>query len=128
MLCPTCHSSSTRRSQRRGFRDGFWSLFGLRPWRCRTCGERFFGWRVPAGYVIYVHCSRCGNLDLQRVSRDRVVEGVFIGMQRMLHFPAYRCDACRRRFFSLRPYRRIAALRHEPVPSEPADSVNLDQQ
>jgi hypothetical protein len=122
LICPHCHGGSCRRSQRRGVRDRFWSLFGLRPWRCRTCNERFYAWLVPAEYVILVHCSRCGNLDLQRVSRERVTGDIFSGVKRLLHVPAYRCDPCRRRFFSLRPYRRIAVLRHGSVPSESSDS------
>jgi hypothetical protein len=28
-------------------------------------------------------------------------------LKRFLGFPAYRCDPCRQRFFSIRPYRRI---------------------
>ncbi|MBI3664085.1 MAG: hypothetical protein HY234_13680 [Acidobacteria bacterium] len=122
MLCPKCHSGSCRSSQRRGIKDHFWSLFALRPWRCRTCGIRFFAWTVPAQYFIYVHCARCGNLDLQRVARERVSEELFTGLKRALHFPAYRCDPCRRRFFSLRPFRRIPALRFEPSPTETHDS------
>jgi hypothetical protein len=76
---------------------------------------------VPAQYVFYVHCPRCGNLDLQRVSRDRVVEDPLAFLKRLLHIPAYRCDPCRLRFFSLRSFRRIPALH---VDSSPADTRN----
>jgi hypothetical protein len=69
-----------------------------------------------------VHCPRCGNLDLQRVSRERVVEDLFAPLKRAVHLPAYRCDPCRLRFFSLRPFRRIPALRFDSSPPESPDS------
>ncbi len=122
LICPTCHSGSCRRSQRRGAKDRFWGLFGLRPWRCRTCDIRFLAWVVPVRHVRFVHCPRCGNFDLQRVSRDRVVGDVFAPLQRALHFPAYRCDPCRLRFFSLRFFRPIPVLGDESSPSETSDS------
>jgi predicted RNA-binding Zn-ribbon protein involved in translation (DUF1610 family) len=102
--------------------DRFWSFFALRPWRCRTCGIRFYAWQVPAQLVVYVHCPRCGNLDLQRVSRERVVEDLLAPLERALHLPAYRCDPCRFRFFSVRPFRRIPALHFDPSPTDMHDS------
>jgi len=77
---------------------------------------------VPASFVIYVHCARCGNLDLQRVSRDRVENDVFAFIKRALHIPAYRCDPCRVRFFSLRPFRRIPVLRFDASHTDAQDS------
>jgi hypothetical protein len=77
---------------------------------------------VPAQLAFYVHCPRCGNLDLQRVSRERVVEDLFAAFKRLLRIPAYRCDPCRLRFFSVRPFRRIPALNFDPSPPESPDS------
>lgn len=77
---------------------------------------------VPVRYVIYVHCARCGNFDLRRVSRDRVSGDLFAPLERALHFPAYRCDPCRLRFFSLRRFRPIPALHNESSPTESSDS------
>ncbi len=114
MLCPNCRSTVCRRSRRRGLRDNLLSLTGLRPWRCRVCQSRFFAWLVPARWVFYVHCPTCGNLDLQHVARDRVNSGVS-WLYRRLRVPAYRCDPCRRRFFSLRRFRRILPTVTDPV-------------
>jgi hypothetical protein len=48
-----------------------------------------------------------------------VDEGALLSMKRLLQFPAYRCDPCRERFFSVRPFRRI-------VPSsEPANDQKV---
>jgi hypothetical protein len=77
---------------------------------------------VPAQLVFYVHCPHCGNLDLQRVSRERVVEDLLASLKRLLRIPAYRCDPCRLRFFSVRPFRRIPALRFDSSPTDSQDS------
>jgi hypothetical protein len=50
-------------------------------------------------------------MDVQRIARERVDEGLFLWIQRILGIKAYRCDPCRTRFFSVRIYRRIL-----PVP------------
>lgn len=122
MICPTCHSESCRRSRRAGAKDRLYSLFGLRPWRCKVCEKRFYGWLVPAKYVFYVHCPSCGNLDLQLVSRDRVMEGRFTGLRRLLRFTAYRCEDCRSRFFSARRYHPIKPAHSYHRPDSPAPS------
>ncbi|MBI3668450.1 MAG: hypothetical protein HY237_01510 [Acidobacteria bacterium] len=74
---------------------------------------RFYAWVVPLAYQKYAHCDLCGNLDLQRVSREYVTEGSFVWLFRLLHFPAYRCDPCRHRFFSVRFHHRIVAVHSE---------------
>ena len=88
--------------------DNLRRLFGLLPWRCRTCERRFHAWLVPARFAFYVHCPRCGNLDLSHVARDRVAGGM-APVYRLFRVPAYRCDACRLRFFSLRRFHPIPA-------------------
>lgn len=96
-----------RRSRRRGTYERTLSLLGLFPWRCQTCEARFFAGLVPPKFFTYVHCPNCGNLDVEHVRRERVVGGVWTTIKRVMKFPAYRCDACRTRFFSLRRYRPI---------------------
>lgn len=107
MICPQCRSTDCFRSRREGVVDFLWSFWGLRPWRCHTCDMRFRAWRVAVAFERYVHCPRCGNFDLEHISRERVDEGTFLWLKRMLGFPAYRCSPCRERFFSVRRFRRI---------------------
>ena len=107
LICPECRSDSCRRSKRRGLKDYLIGIARLRPWRCRVCQLRFYGWAVPISYAGYAHCRLCGNLDLERISREHVFEGWFAWFSRLLHVPAYRCDPCRHRFFSMRPRRRV---------------------
>jgi len=118
LICPKCRSDWCRRSRRRRLRDYLIGLSGLRPWRCRNCGLRFFAWVVPVSFAFYAHCNHCGNLDLQRISRDHVSEGWSALLFRLLHFPAYRCAPCRYRFVTLLPHRRIVPRPSEPVKSE----------
>jgi hypothetical protein len=95
------------RSHRRGVADFFATLAGLRPWRCEACELRFYAWTVAIRFVSFVHCPRCGNFDLQHVARERVEQGTLTAVKRLLGFPAYRCDPCRQKFFSVLPFRRI---------------------
>ncbi len=110
VLCPQCHSLQCRRSRRRGAVDFFLSIFKLRPWRCVACEHRFYAWLVPASLIWYVHCPRCGIFQLERIGARHISKGLFHRTKRVLGMSAYRCDPCRTRFFSVRPYREIHAL------------------
>ena len=124
MLCPSCQSDSPRRSRRRGVKDYVIGLTLLRPWRCRACDLRFYGWSVPIAYIRYAHCRFCGNMDLQRISREHG-SGTFAWLFRLLHFPAYRCAPCRNRFFSTLVYRRIVPVERDLRPeSEPQSAAS----
>ncbi|MBI3404916.1 MAG: hypothetical protein HY046_05615 [Acidobacteria bacterium] len=112
-----CH-----RSRRRGLGDKFAHFAGFLPWRCQTCETRFRARAVALGFLIFVHCPNCGNLELDKVGRDRVLGGFWVKMQRWLHFPAYRCDACRTRFFSIRRFRPIVPTSYPEFGSEFARS------
>jgi len=114
MICPQCRSADCFRSRRSNLRDYLLTPLKLRPWRCHTCDFRFYGWSVAYCFCHYAHCPRCGNFDLDRISSARVEKGTAITLKRWLGFPAYRCDPCRRRFFSVLPFRRI---RPSTVPS-----------
>ena len=107
MICPGCRSVNCFRSHRDGILDFALSLAGMRPWRCHDCERRFHAWTVAAIHERYAHCPRCGNFDLEHISRERVEAGTLIFLKRWLRFPAYRCDPCRHRFFSTRQFRRI---------------------
>lgn len=113
MICPTCHSEQCRRSRRRGPIDRLLGLSGLRPWRCHICNDRFYAWVAPLRFIFYVYCPGCGNMDMQNVARDRVASGPMSALYRLLRVPAYRCENCRKRFFSLRRSRRIRPLEVE---------------
>jgi len=134
MICPQCRSEDCFRSHRKGLRDFFFTILGSRPWRCHTCDHRFYARRVATSFACYVHCSKCGNLDLERIARNRVDEDPLAFLKRRFGFPAYRCDPCRHRFFSLRPFRRIIPsmastgerIVHDSQPGHPSQNPASD--
>jgi len=107
MLCPDCKSAVCRRSRRRGLKDRAMSALGFLPWRCGTCQSRFFARTVAIRFLYLVHCPNCGDLDPQQLGRDRVFGGLRNSLKRILRLPAYRCEACRNRFFSLRLFQPV---------------------
>jgi DNA-directed RNA polymerase subunit RPC12/RpoP len=40
--CPVCGWTDVRRSMPKGFLDGVVRVVGLIPYRCRSCGQRFY--------------------------------------------------------------------------------------
>ena len=86
MICPQCRSGLCLRSRRGGFSDFVGTLVGLRPWRCQTCDNRFYARRVAIPFSRYAHCPRCGNFDLDRISKDRVEDGTLLIVKRLLGF------------------------------------------
>ena len=115
MICPQCRSADCFRSHRSGTVDFFFTLLNLKPWRCHTCDHRFHGTRVAVTFARYAHCPSCGNFDLEHISRERVEDGTMISIKRLLGFPAYRCDPCRQRFFSVLRFRRIVPSTFSPA-------------
>src|SRR5690348_13199108 len=102
MICPACKSSRCRRSRRRDLLDYLISVAGVVPWRCRACEKRFRARAIPAKFLYYAHCGQCGNLNLQRISPDKV-PGAFARVGRLLRLRALRCEPCRNKFFAVRP-------------------------
>ena len=104
MICPRCLSVRCRLSSRRTAIDRTVELLGLRLWCCGRCEDRFYTCSVALRFMYLAHCGRCGNFDLQRIGRN-YVKGWFAWPLRMMRASAYRCEPCRNRFFSIRPYR-----------------------
>jgi len=103
--CPVCHSANSRRSKRRSVLDYLFGFGGVLPWRCETCTTRFYARLMPFRTLLYAHCRICGNLELQRISAERIT-GVTSVVGRLLGIPALRCEPCRHKFFSVRPLHR----------------------
>jgi hypothetical protein len=103
--CPLCNSANIRRSKRRGVRDYLLSVAGILPWRCESCSARFHARLLPFRTLLYAHCKICGNLELQRISAERIT-GVTSTVGRLVGIRALRCEPCRHKFFSVRPLRR----------------------
>jgi hypothetical protein len=63
---------------------------------------------MPIMDSLHAHCPVCGNQDLKRISSD-YVDSAFAPIGRLLRLPAFRCEPCRYKYFSLLPPRRSAA-------------------
>lgn len=55
---------------------------------------------------VHAHCPICGNHELKRISGE-YVNSMFGFVWRFLHIPAFRCEPCRYKYFSVRPLRRV---------------------
>jgi hypothetical protein len=56
---------------------------------------------------LHAHCPICGNLALKRISPEHV-DAVFGFVWRNLRIPAFRCEPCRHKYFSVLPKQQHA--------------------
>jgi C4-type Zn-finger protein len=64
--------------------------------------------------AVQAHCPICGNHELKRISAD-YVPGSMTFLWRLLQIPAYRCEPCRHKYFSILP------LQEHPEHREPQE-------
>jgi hypothetical protein len=77
------------------------------PWRCQGCNARFHARLMPLSHAFHAHCPICGNLHLKRISPD-YVNSLTSSLWRLLRIPAFRCEPCRYKYFSILPVYREA--------------------
>ena len=77
---------------------------GVYPWRCKQCEARFHARLMPINDALHAHCPLCGNSQLKRISADYIATPLSF-FWRTLRIPAYRCEPCRHKYFSILPYR-----------------------
>jgi C4-type Zn-finger protein len=104
MTCPICKSRDARRSRRQDATDYLLSVAGVYPWRCQSCHGRFHGRLMPLSDSLRAHCPVCRNVEVKRIAAEHVVTPLGF-VWRFLRIPAYRCEPCRHKYFSLRPLR-----------------------
>jgi hypothetical protein len=46
VTCPKCSEPTAHRSHRRGFKDYVLGYFSQIPYRCKSCGSRFYAYRA----------------------------------------------------------------------------------
>jgi C4-type Zn-finger protein len=105
MTCPICKQAGARRSRRQNLADYVISSVGVYPWRCNECHARFHARLMPLSNSLHAHCPICGNPALKRISAD-YVDSLFGFLWRKLHVPAFRCEPCRYKYFSILPLQR----------------------
>ncbi len=104
MTCPVCKQIGARRSRRHAIADYALSTLGIYPWRCRSCHTRFHARLMPLSDTFHAHCPICGNLELKRIS-PHYVDRPLGFLWRLLRVPAFRCEPCRYKYFSILPMR-----------------------
>ena len=102
MNCPTCKCAQARSSRRQSTADYILSLFGLYPWRCQSCKARFHARLMSFSDSVHAHCPICGNPALKRIAPEHV-NSLFGFLWRNLRIPAFRCEPCRYKYFSILP-------------------------
>jgi len=112
MICPICKHDGARRSRRQNPVDYVFSVISVYPWRCQSCKARFHARPMPLSHTFHAHCAICGNIDLKRISGD-YVETISAFVWRTLRIPAFRCDPCRHKFFSILPMYEVEEHEHE---------------
>jgi hypothetical protein len=112
MTCPICKGVEARRSRRQNATDYVLSVVGVYPWRCKDCRARFYARLMPLGDSLHAHCPICGNMGLKRIAPEHV-DAAMAWVWRWLQIPAYRCEPCRHKYFSVLPYANgKRALKH----------------
>jgi C4-type Zn-finger protein len=61
---------------------------------------------MPLSHTLHAHCPICGNLELKRISPEHVNSPLRF-LWRLLRVPAFRCEPCRYKFFSILPMREL---------------------
>jgi C4-type Zn-finger protein len=67
---------------------------------------------MPLRDSLHAHCPICGNPALKRISPEHV-NSPFGFFWRRLHVPAFRCEPCRYKYFSILPLRHTAERQAE---------------
>jgi len=57
---------------------------------------------MPLSHSLHAHCPICGNVSLKRISPD-YVNSLTGPLWRFLRIPAFRCEPCRYKYFSILP-------------------------
>jgi len=61
---------------------------------------------MPLSDTFHAHCPICGNLELKRISPEHVNSPLRF-LWRLLRVPAFRCEPCRYKYFSILPIREL---------------------
>jgi predicted nucleic acid-binding Zn ribbon protein len=115
--CPNCGASTVRRSRRVNTQEMVRMMMGIYPFRCTTCGDRFWGnvwffnsWR-------WARCSRCLSLNLTDWPKRHYHVSTWDHILTILGAKRHRCGQCRNNFLSFRP--RMPA--YQNAEAEPED-------
>jgi hypothetical protein len=104
--CPKCRSRNLRFSHLTNLRERTWTVFGIRPLRCRDCRLRFTGRTWTFSGLKYTRCPKCWRMDLNLWSRKdcNYVPFLHSALLKLGAHP-FRCEYCRHNFVDFRARR-----------------------
>lgn len=100
--CPCCGSPDVRRSRTQGFAEVPKMVFGVYPFRCLACSERFFGNVWLLNTRGYANCPKCLRLSVNPVGKKEARLTQLDMIKLTLGAHTYRCVPCRHTFLSFR--------------------------
>lgn len=101
--CDQCGGRQIRRARLVGFSERVRAIFGIYPFRCRDCQNRFFISVWLLSRLAYAKCPKCLRMELTTWSRKFYNPGLFANFLITFGAQKYRCSGCRCNFVSYRP-------------------------
>jgi len=123
LACPKCGSNSLRRSRRANASELTKMLMGVYPFRCNSCGDRFWAsiWLFSAWK--WAKCPRCLNFNLTDWPNRHYHITLWMQILTSMGAHKHRCNRCRTKFVSFRP--RLPEFQNEPAD---ADDLELSEE
>ena len=121
--CPHCGAATVRRSRRANAAEMARMMLGIYPFRCTTCGERFWAnvWLYSSWR--WAKCPRCLNLNLTDWPKRHYRHSAWAQFLTTLGAQKHRCSRCRHNFVSFK--NRVPA--HQGAQAD-LDDLDFDDQ
>ena len=101
--CPSCGSTSVRRSRRANMNEMPRMLMGVYPFRCNSCKLRFWDSVWLFSIWKWAKCPRCLNVNLVDWPKRHMNLSLWTQLLLAMGAQKHRCRRCRNNFVSFRP-------------------------
>jgi len=103
LTCPNCGASTVRRSRRANAVEMVRMTLGIYPFRCTSCGNRFWANVWLFNSLRWAKCPRCLNLNLTDWPKRHYHVTTWAQILSTLGAKKHRCSRCRKNFMSFLP-------------------------
>lgn len=100
--CPSCGSSSVRRSRRANSTEITRMMLGIYPFRCNNCNDRFWANVWLFNSLRWAKCPLCLNRNLTDWPKRHYHVTTWAQLLSMLGAKKHRCSRCRNNFMSFK--------------------------
>ena len=101
--CPNCGASTVRRSRRANASEMVRMMLGVYPFRCTSCGNRFWANVWLFNSLRWAKCPRCLNLNLTDWPKRHYHVTTWAQILSTFGAKKHRCSRCRNNFMSFLP-------------------------